>query len=295
MKYKKNKSLKIKDQNEELVSQAKQTFIDSLKGQNGLDGDRGEKGDKGEQGKRGFIGQIGDTGNSGTRGEKGEKGDKGDKGDTGNDGEDGEDGEDGRGIVNTVVTRGDLIIQYTDDTKQNAGRVVGPQGPRGLRGLSGSVIGGGGGGGTGSGTVTQVNTGTGLEGGPITTTGTIKISDTSVVAGSYDNANFTVNAQGQITFAEPSDPTFYAQNNVIAGVMFGGEITVNAGDNTKFDIAFGLGVIPDWTDPQLPTWNLIVIPTSVGLSVPDITALYTTVEIDINGAVVMTTATIPMI
>jgi hypothetical protein len=57
---------------------------------------------------------------------------------------------------------------------------------------------------TGSG-VTSVGTGTGLTGGPITTTGTISIANTTVVAGTYGSssnvAQFTVNAQGQLTFA----------------------------------------------------------------------------------------------
>ena len=53
---------------------------------------------------------------------------------------------------------------------------------------------------TGSG-VTSVATGTGLTGGPITSTGTISIADTGVTATSYTNANITVNAQGQITSA----------------------------------------------------------------------------------------------
>jgi len=55
----------------------------------------------------------------------------------------------------------------------------------------------------GTGTVTNIATGTGLTGGPITTTGTISIANTGASAGSYGSSSavpsITVNAQGQIT------------------------------------------------------------------------------------------------
>ena len=62
------------------------------------------------------------------------------------------------------------------------------------------------------GTVTNVATGTGLTGGPITSTGTISLANTAVSAGSYGNATsvatFTVDAQGRLTNASNVAITF---------------------------------------------------------------------------------------
>ena len=58
------------------------------------------------------------------KGEKGDKGDKGDKGAHGEKGEKGDKGDTGRGIAKTELVNGELIITYTDGTKENLGSVT---------------------------------------------------------------------------------------------------------------------------------------------------------------------------
>lgn len=80
------------------------------------------------------------------------------------------------------------------------------------------------------GTVTNIATGTGLDGGPITSTGTISLANTAVAAGTYgDSANsvqITVDAQGRLTGAANVAIPQGTVTNIATGTgLTGGPIT----------------------------------------------------------------------
>ena len=77
----------------------------------------------------------------------------------------------------------------------------------------------GGGGGGGTGTVTQINTGAGLTGGPITNTGTVSIAITGVSPGTYNNPVISVNSLGQLTFASSGQTPLLLTGGVMTGLI----------------------------------------------------------------------------
>ena len=147
------------------------------------DGRDGIDGKDGRDGKNGKDGRDGKDGKTGPQGPKGQ---------------DGVDGLDGVSVANANIDfDGSLIIALSNGKEINVGEVVSTE----LQDRIKVITSGGAGGGGGSGTVSSVATGTGLTGGPITTTGTIALANTAVTAGSYTTANITVDAQGRITAA----------------------------------------------------------------------------------------------
>ena len=127
--------------------------------------------------------------------------------------------------------------------------------------------------------VLSISTGTGLTGGPITSTGTISIANTAVTAGSYTAANITVNAQGQLTAASSTTALVSSFSAGTTGLTpataTSGAVTLagtlnpangGTGANTLTGYVKGTGVTAMTASATVPTTDLSGTVTNAQLS-----------------------------
>ena len=128
----------------------------------------------------------------------------------------------------------------------------------------------------GDGTVTQVDTGTGLTGGPITSSGTISLTDTGVTPGVYSYATITVDGQGRLTDASNGTQpvvTINGTSNEIVATNTDpsqGEYTISLPSDLDFpgDVTINNGslIVPVGTTaerPATPTIGMFRLNTSL--------------------------------
>jgi hypothetical protein len=111
------------------------------------------------------------------------------------------------------------------------------------------------------GTVTQINTGTGLTGGPIVTTGTISIANTGVTPNTYGSASsvptLAINAQGQVTNASNTQIAIDA-NQVTTGTLDVARGGTGIGSYTVGDVIYASGTTTLSTLSDVATGNALI-------------------------------------
>jgi len=218
-------------------------------------------------GKDGLNGKDGINGRDGKQGRDGEKGPQGEKG---------IDGKDGIGVSKAKVDiDGELVITLTDGRIIEAGKVFTKAVAEKIRvfsnsdnripelvGQSGKILSNNGVNVTwipassGSGTVTSVATGTGLTGGPITSTGTISIDSTvATLSGAQTLTNKRIDPRVASTATATSLTPDISANDVYAYTALASGLTINAPIGTPVNGDKLIFRILDNGTTRTITWN----------------------------------------
>lgn len=81
--------------------------------------------------------------------------------------------------------------------------------------------------------------------------------------------------------------------DLITGILTGGEITVNGGDAATFDVAAGIGLVMDWSTPATPVRTLVSFGPFTAEAIPTIGAVFTFVFVNVSGALVKQSGVFP--
>lgn len=210
----------------------------------GVTGPTGPTGPIGPTGPTGAVGPTGPTGATGNIGPTGPTGPQGIQGIAGPTGPTGADST----VAGPTGPTGATGLTGPTGPTGAASTVAGPTGPTGSTGATGAT---GPTGPTGPGTVTSVDTGTGLAGGPITSTGTINFSNAAV--GTWAATPTSANLAAAVTDETGSGALVFANGPTLSGPTI---------DNSNPYIQFANGAAVTlaagrmWYDGSTGSWNL---------------------------------------